>query len=212
MIFLNSVWYKNISGSLLEGSFENSALSHSKCCPPVDTCGHYNLWKAPREKLLGNSLLNVFCKEGPVFVCLFVLFFSFSLENSLDPEKFSIFWATFISQEQKNMCKSLADKLPHLALIASSLPLAYVRLVTVSGLESIQGSHYPTVRSPRAPNNSIHVCLLLLGREVERKGCTEILSNSTFIVNIKEQVLLASSLAVNIHCYIKRTRHLYKTC
>lgn len=50
LIFLNSVWYKNISSSLLEGSFENSALSHSKCCPPVDTCGHYNLWMRLQEK------------------------------------------------------------------------------------------------------------------------------------------------------------------
>ena len=98
------------------------------------------------------SLLNVFCKEGPVF------FFSFSLENSLDLEKLSIFWATFISQQQQNTCKSPADRLPHLALVTSSFPLAWVRLVTVSCLESIQVSHYPIVRSPRAPFVSVSRC------------------------------------------------------
>ena len=160
LIFLNSVWYKNISSSLLEGSVGNSALSHGKCCPPVDICGHYNLWMQLQEK----SFLVIRYWMSSAKKALFVFFlFSFSLENSLDPEKFSIFWATFISQEQQNICKSLADKLPHLALITSSFPLPFVRLVTVSCLESIQVS--------------IHVCFLLLGREVERKGCTEMLSN-----------------------------------
>ena len=88
----------------------------------------------------------------------FFFFFSFSLENSLDLEKLSIFWATFISQQQQNTCKSPADRLPHLALVTSSFPLAWVRLVTVSCLESIQVSHYPTVRSPRAPFVSVSRC------------------------------------------------------
>lgn len=122
---------------------------------------------------------------------LFDFLFSYSLENSLDPEKFSIFWATFISQEQQNICKSLADKLPHLALITSSFPLPFASLVTVSCLESIQVS--------------IHVCFLLLGREVERKGCTEMLSNVSSLWTSR------TTLAVNIRHYIKCTRHLYKT-
>lgn len=77
LIFLNSVWYKNISSSLLEGSVDNSALSHGKCCPPVDTCGHYNLRMRLQEKFLSNLLLNVFCKEGPVWFFVFLFSWEF---------------------------------------------------------------------------------------------------------------------------------------
>lgn len=100
------------------------------------------------------------------------MLFFFSLEGFLGTLKNSDLSSEPLStsQELQNICNFLAYKLPNLAFITTSFPLAYLWLAyKVFSLESNQVSLFS-----RALNDSTHVCFLLLEKEVENQGDKEI--------------------------------------
>ena len=95
----------------------------------------------------------------------------------------------------------------NLALITSSCPFACVW----PGDNFLFRKHLG-IPLPRAPNNSTHVHLLLLGHEGESKGYKEIQSNFSALWRSRSEDCRASSFASNIDPCITRGGHSHKAC